>query len=116
MANLKRSLNHDDPNQKTSISTKLANPTKCWYLFYLLTNENNDQNNGGQPSIGSVVSFILVMGFDLDKSRLARPHYGSQTRPPRSSRCRANQSGNLSQLAQACREKKYQYQVGIKPN
>jgi len=56
------------------------------------------QVNAGGVRIGSVVSFILVVGFDLDKARLLRPTCGSKTRPPRSSRFWANQSGNLSQL------------------
>jgi len=54
--------------------------------------------NAGRSSIGSVVSFILVVGFDLDKARLSRPPFGSKTRPPRSGRCWANQSGNLISL------------------
>ncbi len=55
--------------------------------------------NVGRARIGSVVSFILVVGFDLDKARLSRPPFGSKTWPPRSSRFWTNQSGNLIQLA-----------------
>jgi len=45
------------------------------------------------------LSFSLVVGFDLDKARLSRPHFGSKTWPPRSSRFWTNQSGDLNQLA-----------------